>query len=144
MKKQVCKVLAAILCGTIAASSGQYDADRQFRAAAAETASGDVNGNGELSIADLVLFQKWLLAVPEIHLENWKTADLCEDNRLDVFDLCLMRRALIETQLADKVTIVSTASELRTAVKNAKAGDIIKVAPVTVFILFLTAEKSTL
>ena len=129
MKKQVCKVLAAILCGTLAASSGQYAADRQFRAAAAETASGDVNGDGELSIADLVLFQKSLLAVPDTHLEDWKAADFCEDNRLDVFDLCLMRRALIEAQLADKVTIASTASELRNAVKNAKAGDIIKVAP---------------
>lgn len=38
MKKQVCKVLAAILCGTIAASSGQYDADRQFRAAGVHAA----------------------------------------------------------------------------------------------------------
>lgn len=129
MKKQVCKVLAAFLCGSLVASSGQYAADRQFGAVADEIVAGDVNGDSELSIADLVLFQKWLLAVSDTHLGNWKAADLCEDNRLDVFDLCLMRRALIEVQLADKVTIVSTASELRTAVKNAKAGDMIKVAP---------------
>ena len=60
------------------------------------TVSGDVNADGELTIADVVLLQKWLLAVPDTHLENWKAADLCEDNRLDVFDLCLMRRLLID------------------------------------------------
>ena len=59
------------------------------------TVSGDVNADGELTMADVVLLQKWLLAIPDTHLENWKAADLCEDNRLDVFDLCLMRRLLI-------------------------------------------------
>lgn len=57
--------------------------------------SGDVNGDGELNIADIVLFQKWLLANPDAKLVNWKAADLCEDGKLDVFDLCLMRRKLI-------------------------------------------------
>lgn len=27
---------------------------------------------------------------------NWKAADLCEDDRLDVFDLCMMKRMLVE------------------------------------------------
>ena len=58
--------------------------------------NGDVNSDGVFNIADVVLLQKWLLAVPDTHLENWKAADLCEDNRLDVFDLCLMRRLLID------------------------------------------------
>jgi hypothetical protein len=57
---------------------------------------GDVNADGDFNISDVVLLQKWLLAVPDTHLENWKAADLCDDDRLDVFDLCLMRRALIE------------------------------------------------
>ncbi|MBO7472926.1 MAG: hypothetical protein J6U00_02820 [Ruminococcus sp.] len=47
------------------------------------------------SIADIVALQKWLLAVPDIKLENWKAADLCEDDKLDVFDLVLMRRLII-------------------------------------------------
>lgn len=63
---------------------------------AEETISGDVNNDGEFNISDVVLLQKWLLAVPDTHLENWKAADLCDDDILDVFDLCLMRRALIE------------------------------------------------
>ena len=58
--------------------------------------SGDVNGDGEFNVADLVLLQKWLLDVPDTHLENWKAADLCEDDNLDVFDLCLMKKKLFE------------------------------------------------
>lgn len=56
---------------------------------------GDVNADGEFSTADLVLLQKWLLAVPDTTLADWKAGDLCEDNQLDVFDLCMMRRELI-------------------------------------------------
>lgn len=58
---------------------------------------GDVNIDGSLNIADVVLLQKWLLAVPDTKLPDWKAADLCSDNRLDVFDLCLMKRALFNS-----------------------------------------------
>ena len=57
---------------------------------------GDVNGDGEFSISDVVLLQKWLLSVPDTDLVDWKAADLCEDDKIDVFDLCLMRKALLE------------------------------------------------
>ncbi len=56
----------------------------------------DVNDDGEFTVADVVLLQKWLLAVPDAYLANWKAADLCEDEKLNVFDLCLMKRALLE------------------------------------------------
>lgn len=57
---------------------------------------GDVNADGKFNVSDVVIFQKWLLADPSAKLDNWKAADFCEDNRLDVFDLCLMKRALVE------------------------------------------------
>lgn len=57
---------------------------------------GDVNADGKFSIADVVLLQKWLLAVPDTTLADWKAGDLYEDERLDAFDLCLMRRLLIQ------------------------------------------------
>ena len=57
--------------------------------------NGDCNNDGKFNISDVVLLQKWLLAVPDTHFENWKAADMCEDDRLDVFDLCLMKRQLI-------------------------------------------------
>lgn len=56
---------------------------------------GDVNADNLVNVADVVLLQKWLLAVPDIRLKNWKAADLCEDDCLNVFDLCLMKRKLI-------------------------------------------------
>ncbi len=59
---------------------------------------GDVTGDGEFSVADIVLLQKWLLAVSDIKLADWKAADLCDDDIIDVFDLCLMRKALLERE----------------------------------------------
>lgn len=57
---------------------------------------GDINGDGEFNISDVVLLQKWLLAVANTELKNWQAADLCKDDILDVFDLCMMRKALID------------------------------------------------
>ena len=57
--------------------------------------AGDVNDDGSFNVSDLVLMQKWLLAVPDTELKNWKTGDLCKDDTLDVFDLCAMRSLLL-------------------------------------------------
>ncbi|MDE6787747.1 MAG: RICIN domain-containing protein [Ruminococcus sp.] len=61
-----------------------------------ETVIGDVNNDGQFTIADVVLLQKWLLAVQDIKLANWKAADLYEDGKLDVFDMIEMRKLLIQ------------------------------------------------
>ena len=55
---------------------------------------GDANDDGSLTTADLLMVEKWLLGYGE--LTNWKNADLCEDNIIDVFDLCLLRKELIK------------------------------------------------
>ena len=54
---------------------------------------GDVNSDGEFSIADVVTLQNWLLG-KEDQLSDWKAGDLCENGRLDVFDLIQMKRQL--------------------------------------------------
>ena len=59
------------------------------------TIRGDVNADGEFSAADLVLMQEWLLAKPGARLADWKAGDLCEDGKLDMFDLLLMRQELV-------------------------------------------------
>lgn len=64
-----------------------------------EKITGDVNADGKFDIADVVLLQKWLLAVPDVKLVDWKAADLCEDDRLNVFDLCLMKRELLKQSI---------------------------------------------
>ncbi len=58
---------------------------------------GDVNADGTFSVADVVLLQKWLLAVPETHLADWKAGDVYEDERVDVLDLGMMKRLLINS-----------------------------------------------
>ena len=60
-----------------------------------ESIQGDVNADGQFNVSDLVLLQKWLLAVSGTKLADWKAADLCKDDKLDVFDLCLMRKLLL-------------------------------------------------
>lgn len=55
---------------------------------------GDINRDGMSNVADVILLQKWLLtAVTD--LPSWRAADMNCDNRLDVFDLCLLKRRLI-------------------------------------------------
>ena len=61
--------------------------------------AGDVNADGSFNVSDLVLMQKWLLAVPDTELKSPKAGDLCDDGILDVFDLCVMRKKLIKEML---------------------------------------------
>ena len=62
-----------------------------------EYKQGDVNGDNKFNISDVVLLQKWLLAVPNTELKIWQAADLCTDCKLDVFDLRLMRSSLTDS-----------------------------------------------
>lgn len=55
---------------------------------------GDVNADGEFSVADLVMMQKFLVGAGE--LTDWQAGDLCEDEKIDVFDLVMMRKLIIE------------------------------------------------
>ncbi|MGN0621664.1 MAG: dockerin type I repeat-containing protein, partial [Porcipelethomonas sp.] len=60
---------------------------------------GDLNMDGKFDITDVALLQKWLLAVPDTELANWKAGDLYEDGVLNVFDLCMMKRELLDKSL---------------------------------------------
>lgn len=57
---------------------------------------GDVNGDGVFSISDVVLLQRWLLSTADKKSIIWENADVCKDNVLDAFDLCLMRKIIVE------------------------------------------------
>ena len=97
IKRKIISALLAVSVGSAMLSALHVNAEG-FRI------KGDVNADGVFDIADVVLLQKWLLAVPDTHLENWQAADLCKDNRLDVFDLCLMKRELIYASEAVHIT----------------------------------------
>jgi hypothetical protein len=60
-----------------------------------ERRMGDVNADGKFDIADVVLLQKWLLAVPDTKLADWKVGDLDVNGRLNAIDLTLIKRKLI-------------------------------------------------
>ena len=50
--------------------------------------------DGEFALADLILFRKWLLAVPDVELPDPKAADFTEDGNLNVIGYCIMKSAL--------------------------------------------------
>ena len=56
---------------------------------------GDVNADGKCSVLDVIALQKWVLAVPDAELANWRAGDICADNWLDGFDLSLLKRELL-------------------------------------------------
>ena len=72
----------------------------------ADIIMGDVNDDGAFNVSDVVMLQKWILNVPDTNLANWSAANFCEDDRLDVFDLCLMKRALIEQESSVEQTLL--------------------------------------
>ncbi len=55
---------------------------------------GDVNLDGEVTVSDVVMLQKWLVKSGD--LTCWQNADLCEDGKINVFDLCLLKRKVME------------------------------------------------
>ena len=60
-----------------------------------QSATGDVNADGQFSIADIVLMQQWLLDSSTANLANGQAGDFCADGKLDAFDLSSMKRALM-------------------------------------------------
>ena len=73
--------------------------------------------------------QDWLLCKPDAALSDWASADKNHDGTLNAADLSLMKRKLLQTP-AHTVT-VSDIEGIFTAVRNAKPGDVIQIAPGT-------------
>lgn len=106
-KNQVC-YLGKSLYEEDAYFSGAVDHLAVFRQAltAAEIAAlaapgqtselkGDVNADDVCDVLDLILLQKWLLAVPGIRLADSNAADLDQDDDVDVFDLAYLKREVL-------------------------------------------------
>lgn len=65
---------------------------------------GDCNLDGKTGISDVVMLEKWLMGSGK--LECWQNADFNNDNRVDVFDLVLMKQSLLE-----KLPLISQETE---------------------------------
>ncbi len=59
-----------------------------------KSVKGDANYDGEITLLDAVMLQKWLLGTGE--LTCWQNVDLCEDGIVNVLDLCLLKKMLIK------------------------------------------------
>ncbi|MDE5619117.1 MAG: dockerin type I repeat-containing protein [Ruminococcus sp.] len=57
---------------------------------------GNINKDGKVNISDAVSLQKWLLGTG--NLTDWKNADFCKDNRIDVVDMVEMRKFIIQNK----------------------------------------------
>lgn len=56
-------------------------------------ATGDINGDGDFTVSDVVSFQKWLLGSGKI--TDWKAGDFDKNDNLNIFDLCIMKHKLL-------------------------------------------------
>lgn len=62
-----------------------------------EVFKGDVNKDGVVSISDFVMLQGWLLG-KDNSLGCWQLADICNDNRIDAFDIIMLKKLLTENK----------------------------------------------
>jgi len=56
---------------------------------------GDSNDDGEFGVADVIKLQKYILTGDTLSEREAKSSDLIEDERIDVFDLIISKRMLI-------------------------------------------------
>ncbi len=59
--------------------------------------TGDVNGDAAFTVTDVIAFQRWLLN-DGTSLKNSLAADLNQDEKLNAFDLGLMKRTLLDAE----------------------------------------------
>ena len=86
IKRKIISALLAVSVGSAMLSALPVNAERF-------SIKGDVNADGEFSIADLVMMQSYLLG--KGGLASPSAGDLFADGRLNVFDLIKMREMYI-------------------------------------------------
>ena len=75
----------------------------ETEATASANLSGDCNADGTVSIADLVMMQKWLLCDGE--LTDWRNADLSGDGTVNAIDMTLLKRKLMQAEQFAEITL---------------------------------------
>lgn len=58
--------------------------------------SGDSNGDGEFTVADMVVVQKHIMGKKNAKISEWENVDYYEDGHIDVYDFMLMREQYVE------------------------------------------------
>lgn len=65
---------------------------------------GDVNSDGKFTVADVTLFQSWIMG-KNVTLNNSQAVDFCNDGVLDSFDLCMMKSELLANNSSDEYPV---------------------------------------
>ena len=61
-----------------------------------EKIKGDINADGSLDSADILLFQKWMIADSAAEISDSTAADLNEDGKINIADLCMIKSLLLQ------------------------------------------------
>jgi parallel beta-helix repeat protein len=116
--KNILSVLSAALILGSSANITAYSDD---------TVSGDVNGDGTLSLSDAVMLNRWLLQI-DTELPYKQAVDLDGNNIINIFDLCLIKQKLMNPEEPSNAIYVTNTEELKAALAAAKPGDEIVLA----------------
>ncbi|MDE6035925.1 MAG: dockerin type I repeat-containing protein [Ruminococcus sp.] len=97
MKKFVSAVISVLLTATALVPA--YSTAEDF-------IMGDANGDGKFTVADVSLFQNWIIG-KDVTLNNYQAVDFCEDGVLDIFDLSMMKKELLIHNSSDEYPVKS-------------------------------------
>ncbi|MDE6678944.1 MAG: DUF4832 domain-containing protein [Ruminococcus sp.] len=62
----------------------------------ADEIKGDINSDGKVNVADLVLMEKYILGSQTFTEKQFRVADLSGDNTVDSFDMVMIRKILVK------------------------------------------------
>ncbi|MDE5556569.1 MAG: dockerin type I repeat-containing protein [Ruminococcus sp.] len=100
MKKQLKRTIVAVI-STVLSAVGVMG---MTVSADVDSIMGDVNADGRFTIADVTLFQSWIMG-NDVTLNNYQAVDFCEDGILDVFDLCMMKKELLNYNSSEEYPV---------------------------------------
>lgn len=88
-----------------------------------ESETADINGDGFMNAADVVILQNYLLGVETEIKADITEADLSGDGRINIADLCMLKNRILYDRIITSVINVSSTEELKVALENAVPGD---------------------
>ena len=82
------KILAAVFVGILEVGTISFSS-----AASYSDIAGDVNSDGQFNCDDVTAMQKYLVNYE--NLSDWESGDLCADGQINVFDLCMAKKGVL-------------------------------------------------
>lgn len=92
--RETCKMADQELQKKLYEIGGKPYSPRELSSQPAEV-MGDVDSDGRFGVSDLVTVQRYVLGAKDAKLGKWENADFIKDNVIDVYDIVMMRKALV-------------------------------------------------